>query len=54
MRLLPAGSAALLAEVGTDQVPAAKWAGYDPERRHLARAFARPVADGGEQGTLGF
>ncbi|MEZ5182168.1 MAG: GNAT family N-acetyltransferase [Acidimicrobiales bacterium] len=41
------------AEVEPDAIPAAKWAGYDADRRRLARAFVRSVTDG-EQGTLGF
>jgi amino-acid N-acetyltransferase len=42
------------AEVGADGVPAAKWDGYDAERRARARAFSRPVGDEPDQGTLGF
>ena len=41
-------------EVGHDAIPAAKWAGYDPERRSVARAFLRSTAVDLEQGTLGF
>lgn len=33
-------------EVGQDDVPAAKWVGYDPTRRAAARVFLRPVTDG--------
>ncbi|MBX3312727.1 MAG: GNAT family N-acetyltransferase [Actinobacteria bacterium] len=33
-------------EVGPDEVPAAKWVDYDPERRAVARIFLRPVGDG--------
>jgi amino-acid N-acetyltransferase len=41
-------------EVGHDEIPAAKWVGYAPERRHLARALRRDVHAPGDQGTLGF
>lgn len=33
-------------EVGHDQLPAAKWDGYDGTRRSLARAFLRSTAEG--------
>ena len=41
-------------EVPNDQIPHAKWAGYDPDRLRLARAFVRPVEAEVEQGSLGF
>lgn len=41
-------------EVGLEEVPAAKWAGYDARRRTGARAFWCDVGDGHEQRTLGF
>jgi amino-acid N-acetyltransferase len=40
-------------EVPHASIPSAKWAGYDPDRLRLARAFLRTV-EGIEQGTLGF
>lgn len=42
------------AEVSHDAIPRAKWAGYDPARRALARAFVRPVDPPAEQPSLGF
>ncbi len=41
-------------EVQHDQIPRAKWAGYDPVRLEQARAFARSVDTAAEQGSLGF
>jgi amino-acid N-acetyltransferase len=41
-------------EVSHDEIPPAKWAGYDPARLDLARAFVRPVDAAVEQGSLGF
>lgn len=42
------------AEVDHAAIPAAKWAGYDADRRRVARAFVREVAAPLDQGTLGF
>jgi amino-acid N-acetyltransferase len=41
-------------EVAQDEIPAAKWAGYDPARRQLARAFVRSVEPPASQASLGF
>lgn len=41
-------------EVPHDDIPQAKWAGYDPERRAQARAFVRRVEAPAEQASLGF
>ena len=41
-------------EVPHDQIPRAKWAGYDPERRAQARAFVRAIEPTVEQASLGF
>jgi amino-acid N-acetyltransferase len=37
-----------------EELPSAKWVGYDPERRTAARAFVRAVGPDADQGTLGF
>ena len=42
------------AEIAHDEIPAAKWAGYDRARLGRARAFVRPVGAPVEQGSLGF
>lgn len=41
-------------EAAHDEIPRAKWAGYDPARLELARAFVRTVDPAAEQGELGF
>jgi amino-acid N-acetyltransferase len=41
-------------EVEHDAIPAAKWEGYEQERKERARAFVRTVDTGAEQGSLGF
>ncbi|WP_421119034.1 GNAT family N-acetyltransferase [Aquihabitans daechungensis] len=41
-------------EVGHDEIPSAKWAGYDPDRLDRARGFVRSVDPPVEQGSLGF
>lgn len=41
-------------EVAHEQIPRAKWAGYDPARRAQARAFLRSIEPTAEQVSLGF
>ncbi|MGN6693920.1 MAG: GNAT family N-acetyltransferase, partial [Aquihabitans sp.] len=41
-------------EVAHEEIPRAKWAGYDPERRAQARAFVRTIEPAAEQASLGF
>ena len=41
-------------EVPRDQLPEAKWAGYDPARQAHVRCLWRDLGDDREQGTLGF
>jgi len=40
--------------VAHDEIPRAKWAGYDPDRRAQAQAFLRPIELAAEQASLGF
>ena len=48
------GTLARIVEVAHEEVPRAKWAGYDPERRAQARAFLRTIEPSVEQASLGF
>ena len=41
-------------EVAHEEIPRAKWAGYDPARRAAARAFVRSIEPAAEQASLGF
>ncbi|MCU1372062.1 MAG: family N-acetyltransferase [Ilumatobacteraceae bacterium] len=41
-------------EVAHEEIPQAKWAGYDPARLEQARAFVRTVEPAAEQASLGF